>query len=710
MIALCAIIVAAVSTQAAAFSYVMGDSAYAYSSQAQPAKGASYVDSTYNTTVTRVTNTSGDTGKWGTQVEYSTWDPESSDGAYLMFQTLANLSNASSYVVYNAATGAIVRTLTFNASNGQNSEPRWDHSGAHPTWIYYRSNKQLRYIEVISGVDTLVKDFTANFPAYDATYYIWNGDEGTCSDDSRYWGFMLGKDNTHIVRVFTWDKQTDTILGTLDTSSIGGNVPNSVSMSKTGQYIYVAFDWDGSGTWHDRPHGFKNDFTNPVTMCHTIPHGVCAIDAQGNEVYAYLNAYPTTDCIGFSRFDNGQGYECYPQANMGWSGSNVNFSAPAVLKKGWVLGSTYSGSGYGFWSDNQIFMVELDETKTWSGVKPRIWRLSFTQTYTGSSYYYQQPNASINAAGTAVYFGANWRNTSGAEEIYKVDLPATWYSDMGGVAASTWTITGTIRDPGTSPISGVSVVLSGGSTGSASTNAAGYYRFNNLYGLGSYTMTPSKSGFTFSPVSRSTNSLCNDLPNQDFTGAPTYSVSGYVLDEDGSGGDDVTITLSSGGVTLATVKTPENGYYSFSNCTLNSNLTVTPTQTKYTFKPESINIPSLSANTVNAAFTRIYPPLTENSTVLPILAGEARIVGSKDGKGTINPDKGDTAKIYYRGSEEGEFKCKIFTLNGDLVWEQTRDEDEGMFEWIPKHIASGAYVVFINGPGIKVNKKIIIVR
>ena len=59
--------------------------------------------------------------------------------------------------------------------------------------------------------------------------------------------------------------------------------------------------------------------------------------------------------------------------------------------------------------------------------------------------------------------------------------------------------TGTIATSGGAGISGVSV--SNGST-SVTTNASGQYTFANLSN-GSYTLTPSLSGYTFSPVNRS---------------------------------------------------------------------------------------------------------------------------------------------------------------------------------------------------------------
>jgi hypothetical protein len=94
-----------------------------------------------------------------------------------------------------------------------------------------------------------------------------------------------------------------------------------------------------------------------------------------------------------------------------------------------------------------------------------------------------------------------------------------------------------------------------------------------------------------------------------------------------------------------------------------------------------------------------------------VSAGEVRIVGSAKWRGVINPDAGETAKIYFKGSGNGKFEVKIFTLTGELVWEQTMENvSEGMFEWVPKDVASGGYIVYVTGPGLNTNKKIAILR
>ena len=80
----------------------------------------------------------------------------------------------------------------------------------------------------------------------------------------------------------------------------------------------------------------------------------------------------------------------------------------------------------------------------------------------------------------------------------------------------TYTISGHLRDGSGNPISGVTV--SAGASGSATTDASGAYTLTGAI-AGTYTLTPIKNGYTFSPASR-TVSVPPDASGQDFTATP----------------------------------------------------------------------------------------------------------------------------------------------------------------------------------------------
>jgi len=126
-------------------------------------------------------------------------------------------------------------------------------------------------------------------------------------------------------------------------------------------------------------------------------------------------------------------------------------------------------------------------------------------------------------------------------------------------APPTHTISGYVRTEGESGISGVTVSLTGAQSKNDTTNSEGFYEFKDLSG-GNYTVTPSKSAYTFNPVSLSYNPLNADQTNQSFTGYPPiyYSISGYVQNNEGNGISKVTISLS--GAKADTYTTGSNGY------------------------------------------------------------------------------------------------------------------------------------------------------
>lgn len=76
-------------------------------------------------------------------------------------------------------------------------------------------------------------------------------------------------------------------------------------------------------------------------------------------------------------------------------------------------------------------------------------------------------------------------------------------------------ISGTITKDG-SPLSGVSVGLSGSSSATTTTNASGQYTFANLTQGGNYLVTPSLAGNTFEPNNRSYSNVQSNVTNADF--------------------------------------------------------------------------------------------------------------------------------------------------------------------------------------------------
>ena len=464
----------------AAQQYTLGETLFPYAGQKKPRKGEGYTDPLYHLRVTRITDTEHDDPTikagpnrrdncgYGIGSGYPTWNPLNSDRTRLMLYGIANdCANLSwGYLIYDAVSGVLKIDLAPSNQrspllwwNNNDPEPRWDRTGTHPYRLYYRKNMQLRYFDTDTFTDGLTHDFAKDFPQFtpetdggagQERYYVLNHEYGSPSMDSRYWAFYIERyngTNSSQEAIFVYDM----LEGRVRSQKIlpAGAALKGVLMSPKGDYVMVNY-WDhyasaaNTGEF-DGPHVYDRDFGRSVQITKTIPHSNWAYDAQGNLVVFMLNE----DFLMFTRVDTGDKYYVYPQARLGWMGSN---SLTAFQKQyGWAFFSTYGCDAVdytnctpenqsAYWAYNQIFAMELDESKYLfkNGVPapkgtptPRIWRIAFTQNYVDRNYYLQQPNAQMDYEGTTIWWGANWRMAEGVHEVYRLDLPPMWHSDLG---------------------------------------------------------------------------------------------------------------------------------------------------------------------------------------------------------------------------------------------------------------------------------------
>ncbi len=93
-----------------------------------------------------------------------------------------------------------------------------------------------------------------------------------------------------------------------------------------------------------------------------------------------------------------------------------------------------------------------------------------------------------------------------------------WIGDIRGLSIPTYDISGNITGA-----TSVTVDLTGDSTDQTTTDGSGNYSFTGLAN-GSYSVTPSKSGYLFSPPSHSYSDLNSDQTNRDFTASPQQHI------------------------------------------------------------------------------------------------------------------------------------------------------------------------------------------
>ena len=148
-----------------------------------------------------------------------------------------------------------------------------------------------------------------------------------------------------------------------------------------------------------------------------------------------------------------------------------------------------------------------------------------------------------------------------------------------------FSISGRIRTASGQPVAGITVTLGGDGSAAAMTDSTGRYVFSGL-GNGTYTVMPAKTGFTFTPPSKTIVVDGADKRGKRFT-AVTYAIKGYVRNASGRPMAGVTVSLE--GDVAKTKKTDINGFYRFGNLPMGTYV-VTPSKAGKTFDPASTSV------------------------------------------------------------------------------------------------------------------------
>ena len=196
-------------------------------------------------------------------------------------------------------------------------------------------------------------------------------------------------------------------------------------------------------------------------------------------------------------------------------------------------------------------------------------------------------------------------STTGTAYVeYETDAGLVSPVSISEIATAKYSLSGAVRTSTGTAISSVTMSLTGTSTGSTPTDSIGNYSFANLIN-GSYTVTPTKTGCTFSPTSRPVTISGANVTGQDFTGTCVtgYTISGKVVTSKGAALAGATMTLS--GAKSATTSTDSSGNYSFTGLA-NGSYTVKVTKTGYAFSPSS-KTATISGSNVTLNFNSYYP-------------------------------------------------------------------------------------------------------
>lgn len=164
-------------------------------------------------------------------------------------------------------------------------------------------------------------------------------------------------------------------------------------------------------------------------------------------------------------------------------------------------------------------------------------------------------------------------------------------------SAALFTLSGTVTDNQSNPLTEVEILVSGYS--SVFTTTAGAYSVQVAYGY-TGTLQPVQPGYTFTPGIRNVVNVTSDLANLNFTGeAEQLVISGTITDNEGAPLSAVNLTFSNGGGTAATNATgayaqPVN--YGYSGV-------VIPSLLGYSFSPVNRSYSSLTSGRTDQNYT-----------------------------------------------------------------------------------------------------------
>ncbi len=165
----------------------------------------------------------------------------------------------------------------------------------------------------------------------------------------------------------------------------------------------------------------------------------------------------------------------------------------------------------------------------------------------------------------------------------------------------TYSIIGTVS-PATGG-NGATVTLSGATSATTAANSAGSYAFTGLAN-GTYAVTPSRTGYTFSPGTQGATVNGANVAGVNFTATPqisqTFGISGTISPITGGSGATVVLSGGAGATTVA----DSSGNYSFASLASGTYL-VTPANTGYSFSPvnRSVSVSGATVSGVNFTAT-----------------------------------------------------------------------------------------------------------
>lgn len=278
-------------------------------------------------------------------------------------------------------------------------------------------------------------------------------------------------------------------------------------------------------------------------------------------------------------------------------------------------------------------------------------------------------NVTIQATGAFSWAGTDVTATTEVDGTYSMTLPYGWAGDISAqIAGYTFTpvsyeydkivsktsgvdftgvqneivITGHLTDSNSANLGNVSMTATGtyGSTGqdfSATSESDGMYSISVPYGW-SGNLIPTRTGYTFSPASRTYANITSATTGADFSGSlDTMLVSGTTVTNLGENLASVTVIATGTGSSTGenhTAISGTNGFYSFS-VPYGWAGTISPQLADYTFNPPNRSYTSITTESSGVNFTGTHTPVSIGGYAMSNLGQElANVTITATGSGS----------------------------------------------------------------------------
>lgn len=379
------------------FTPVTGKVAAPFKASARPAKGVAMKDPFFGTCVVRATDHANEPPSGFARNDYSRRQAFNADTSRFIVYALDGF-----WHLYDAAT---LRHLRVLAGPAGDAEPQWHPTD--PTKLYYVptfGGMRLSLLDVNTNQSTVAADFTGKLP-WATVARVWTKSEGSPSADGRYWCFQAENANFGILGVFTYDLQTQTVLGTRSMSAR----PDHVSMSAAGRWCIVSNLSGQGGTV-----AWNRTFTTSRTLHATSEHSDAALGPNGQDLFVFVDYQSHAGDLVMVDIDSGTRTTLFP-TYIDRSSTAYHVSGKGFAKPGWALVSTYATSPPERWLHERIMAVEL-------AANPTIIHLAHHQSRFND--YWTEPHASVSRDFSRVLFTSNWGTTSSEDvDAYMIQVP-----------------------------------------------------------------------------------------------------------------------------------------------------------------------------------------------------------------------------------------------------------------------------------------------